>query len=88
MGGWREPTYILGFDSNNATAAGLRVNTQENGYATIVEEDNTHIKLFDLGSLDEDKGGIAIQDGEKREGKMYRENIQNNNLHANSRMLQ
>ncbi|GMH54642.1 hypothetical protein TrST_g12205 [Triparma strigata] len=55
-------TYILGFESNHATAAGLRVNAQENGFATIVEEDNTHIKLFDLGSLDEDKGGIAIQD--------------------------
>lgn len=56
------PQTLTGFDSNHATTVGLHYDAEENGFATIIEEDNAHIKLFPLGNLDPNYGGIDIAD--------------------------
>ena len=38
--------WVQGFGSNHGTSSGLHVDVSENGFATLVEEPNSHIKLF------------------------------------------
>ena len=52
--------YVEGFGSNHGTTSGLHVEVADNGFATLVEEPNTHIKLFRLGNVNPIYGGISM----------------------------